>query len=80
MSLSGAFGQRLALAAVVLAASCGEAPKPDPEPLRPVRVMTVEPRQGGETVSLTGRIEPEDSVTLSFRVGGAARRPVGQCG
>lgn len=56
--------------ALALLFGCGEAPKPEAEPLRPVRVMTVEARQGGETVSLTGRIEAEESVALSFRVGG----------
>lgn len=50
--------------------SCSPPPQPEAEPVRPVRVMTVETRQGGETVSLTGRIEAEDNVALSFRVGG----------
>jgi RND family efflux transporter MFP subunit len=60
----------LVLVATLVAASCGPAPQPEAEPLRPVRVMTVEKRQGGETVSLTGRVEAEDNVALSFRVGG----------
>jgi RND family efflux transporter MFP subunit len=59
----------LSLALIALSA-CGPGPQPEPEPLRPVRVVTVEKREGGETVSLTGRIEAEDNVALSFRVGG----------
>lgn len=60
----------VALAGMLVAVSCGPAPQPEAEPLRPVRVMTVEKREGGETVSLTGRVEAEDNVSLSFRVGG----------
>jgi RND family efflux transporter MFP subunit len=37
---------------------------------RPVRTITVEKREAGVPVTLTGRIEAEDSVTLSFRISG----------
>jgi hypothetical protein len=37
---------------------------------RPVRVVTVARQEGGETVSLSGQIEAETEVSLSFRVGG----------
>ena len=40
------------------------------EPIRPVRIVTVEERPGGETVKLTGTIQAQDDVALSFRVGG----------
>jgi multidrug efflux pump subunit AcrA (membrane-fusion protein) len=60
----------LALIATLAAASCGPGAQPEAEPIRPVRVVTVEKREGGETVSLTGRIQAEDNVSLSFRVGG----------
>lgn len=40
------------------------------EPVRPVRVMTVETREAGETVSLTGQVYAQDEVSLSFRIGG----------
>jgi RND family efflux transporter MFP subunit len=44
---------------------------------RPVRVATVERQAGGETVSLSGQIEAETEVSLSFRVGGRMiQRPV----
>jgi RND family efflux transporter MFP subunit len=55
---------------LIAVSACGPAPQPEAEPLRPVRVMTVEKREGGETISLTGRVEAEDNVALSFRVGG----------
>jgi RND family efflux transporter MFP subunit len=50
--------------------ACGEpAPPPPPEP-RPVRVITVEPRAGGEVVSLTGTIQAETEANLGFRIDG----------
>jgi len=41
-----------------------------PDPIRPVRVVTVENLPGGETVTLTGTVRAQDDVNLSFRVGG----------
>lgn len=40
-----------------------------PEP-RPVRTVTVEREDAGETVSLTGHIAAEDEAALAFRIGG----------
>jgi multidrug efflux pump subunit AcrA (membrane-fusion protein) len=40
-----------------------------PEP-RPVRTATVEKREVGVPVTLTGRIEAEDEVALAFRISG----------
>jgi len=40
-----------------------------PEP-RPVRTVTVEKREAGTPVTLTGRIEAEDEVDLGFRISG----------
>ena len=40
------------------------------EPVRPVRVVTVEKREAGETVSLTGQVQAQEEVNLSFRVSG----------
>jgi RND family efflux transporter MFP subunit len=40
-----------------------------PEP-RPVRTVTVELQDAGETVSLTGHIAAEDEAALAFRIGG----------
>ncbi|WP_206030233.1 efflux RND transporter periplasmic adaptor subunit [Roseomonas sp. AR75] len=63
-------GRRTLLLLPVLLAACGDpAPPPAPEP-RPVRVTTVEPRQGGEVVSLTGTIQAETEANLGFRIDG----------
>ncbi len=37
---------------------------------RPVRTITAEKREAGAPITLTGRIEAEDNVTLSFRISG----------
>ena len=39
-----------------------------PPQIRPVRTVTVEKREAGQPVSLTGRIEAEDEVALAFAV------------
>ena len=59
-----------AFALLALLVGCKPVEKPEPEPIRPVRVTTVESQQGGETVSLTGQVEAREEVSLSFRVGG----------
>jgi membrane fusion protein, multidrug efflux system len=38
--------------------------------VRPVRTVTVEPRDTGETLSLTGEIQPRYEADIGFRVGG----------
>ena len=38
--------------------------------VRPVRTVTVDKREAGEPISLTGRIEAEDEVSLAFRISG----------
>src|SRR5215471_7098233 len=37
---------------------------------RPVRTITVERREAGVPITLTGRIEAEDEVALAFRISG----------
>src|SRR6516162_3244785 len=45
--------------------------------IRPVRTVTVEPKEAGETVSLTGEIQPRHQADLGFRVRGKIlQRPV----
>jgi RND family efflux transporter MFP subunit len=58
------------LALLALLTACKPVEEPEPEPIRPVRVTTVERQEGGETVSLTGQVEAREEVNLSFRVGG----------
>ena len=62
---------RLVLAvAPLLLAGCGpDTPTAEPAP-RPVRTVTVERREAGVPVTLTGRIEAEDQVDLGFRISG----------
>src|SRR5215475_9021549 len=54
----------------VVVAACRSADKPPPPEIRPVRVMTVEKRASGETVSLTGNIQAQTEVNLAFRIDG----------
>lgn len=54
---------------VLLLAACGPAEEPPAPDVRPVRTITVEDLPGGETVTLTGRIEAQEEVSLAFRVG-----------
>ena len=67
----------LALALPIVLAACGEEPKEPAPEIRPVRTVTVEKRQAGVPVVLTGRIEAEDEVRLAFRLSG--RHDRAQC-
>src|SRR5437667_3572362 len=69
-----------AIGVVVLISALGACKKEEkaaaPE-IRPVRTVTVEPREGGETVSLTGEIQPRYQADIGFRVNGKIlERPV----
>ncbi|UEM07364.1 efflux RND transporter periplasmic adaptor subunit (plasmid) [Skermanella rosea] len=67
----------LVVASLTLLAACGGDEESEAEPIRPVRVVTVEKREAGETVTLTGQIQAQEEVSLSFRVGGRMiERPV----
>ncbi|MGB9395363.1 MAG: efflux transporter periplasmic adaptor subunit, partial [Pseudolabrys sp.] len=44
-----------------------EAAAPTP---RPVRTITIDKREAGVPITLTGRIEAEDEVALAFRISG----------
>ena len=60
----------VALLALPLLGGCGDdTPGAAPE-VRPVRVVTVEPRTGGDVVSLTGTVEARTEVNLAFRIDG----------
>ena len=67
----------LAFVLLPLLGACGADEESVAEPIRPVRVVTVEKREAGETVSLTGQVQAQEEVSLSFRVGGRMlERPV----
>jgi membrane fusion protein, multidrug efflux system len=59
-----------ALAVLTLLAACGPAAEPAPPEIRPVRVITIEERTGGDTVSLTGTVQAATTVNLAFRIDG----------
>src|SRR5215831_14952461 len=62
----------IAPALTLLAALSGCSPQTEtsaPQP-RPVRTATVEQREAGVPITLTGRIEAEDEVALAFRISG----------
>jgi len=66
-----------ALALMTVLASCQKEEKAAAQPIRPVRTATVELREGGETVSLTGEIQPRYEADVGFRVDGKIlERPV----
>jgi RND family efflux transporter MFP subunit len=60
----------LAVATLTLLAGCKSAEEPAAEEIRPVRVVTVEKRVVGDTVSLTGTVQAETEINLSFRIDG----------
>src|SRR5215467_1204820 len=65
-----AYSVAAALTLSLLLSSCSpqtEASAPQP---RPVRTATVEKREAGVPITLTGRIEAEDEVALAFRISG----------
>jgi len=60
----------LAFASLALLSACNravEAPQPE---VRPVRVITIEKRAGGDTVALTGSVQAQTEINLSFRIDG----------
>jgi RND family efflux transporter MFP subunit len=50
--------------------ACGSEEDASEAEIRPVRVVTVEERAVGETVSLAGTVESQVQVDLAFRIGG----------
>ena len=60
----------LALCVVAIVGGCVETEEVVPADARPVRVITVQERIGGEAVSLAGTVESQVQVDLGFRIGG----------
>jgi RND family efflux transporter MFP subunit len=57
-------------AASFLLAACGSEVETAAPEARPVRTITAEKREIGETIAFTGRIEAENESRLAFRIGG----------
>jgi RND family efflux transporter MFP subunit len=60
----------LALAAVALLSSCRSAEEPPAPEIRPVRVITIEQRAAGDMFALTGTVQAQTEINLSFRIDG----------
>ena len=66
-----------------LLAACQPEPQASAPEVRPVRTVTVERREAGVPITLTGRIEAEDEVAIALRISGRVLengRPFGQRG
>jgi RND family efflux transporter MFP subunit len=83
-SLSGLLPHKLlssaavgVLALILALTACKKEEKVAAPEIRPVRTVTVEPQEAGETLSLTGDIQPRYQADLGFRVNGKIlERPV----
>jgi len=60
----------IAACAVVMCGCQRGAPEADEPEVRPVRSVTIEKREGGSTIALSGRIAAEDEVAVAFRIPG----------
>jgi RND family efflux transporter MFP subunit len=68
--MSAACVRTLGLLLLAGLAACDDGKPAETQDIRPVRVMAVENRAGGEIVSLTGTIQAETDVNLAFRIDG----------
>lgn len=67
----------LVMMLVATIAGCGDEPEQAASEPRPVRTVTVDRRESGVPVVLTGRVEAEDEASLAFRIPGRMiERPV----
>src|SRR5215475_10062886 len=63
-----------------LLAACQRETETSAPAVRPVRTVTVEKSKAGTPLTFTGRIEAEDEVSLSFRIGGRLLESNGKLG
>ena len=76
-SATSALGAVAALLFMSFLTACHKEEKAAATVIRPVRTLTVEVREGGDTVSLTGEIQPRYQADIGFRVNGKIlERPV----
>jgi RND family efflux transporter MFP subunit len=60
----------VALPLVVVLAGCAREAEPPPPEVRPVRTITVAPRSVDNAVALTGTVQAQNEINLSFRIDG----------
>lgn len=60
----------LVLAALLLLSSCGKSEDEAAPEIRPVRVVTIAARDAGDVVALTGTVQAQTEINLSFRIDG----------
>jgi len=60
----------VALPLIVLLAGCAREVEPPPPEVRPVRTVTVAPRATDNIVMLTGTVQAQNEINLSFRIEG----------
>jgi len=59
-----------ALATLTLLSACQRTEEKFAPEIRPVRAITIEKRAGGDTIALTGSIQAQTEINLSFRIDG----------
>jgi len=59
-----------ALAGLLTVSACRKAEEAPPPEVRPVRVVTIESRADGSSVSLTGTVQAQTEINQSFRIDG----------
>jgi len=70
----------VAAALALMLAGCNQETKTEPPQPRPVRTVTVEKGEVGDSVVLTGDIRAENEVALAFRIGGRIVERKGEVG
>ena len=60
----------VALPLIALLAGCAREVEAPPPEVRPVRTITVASREAGNVVALTGTVQAQNEINLSFRIDG----------
>jgi len=60
----------LAFTAIILLSACGHSEHETATEIRPVRVVTIAERTAGDVIALTGTVQAQTEINLSFRIDG----------
>lgn len=75
---SGSASVALALVMLTLLGGCRRAETERPPEVRPVRTVTIEKRSSADTIALTGTVQAQTEINMSFRIDGRlSERAVG---